>query len=175
MRFRKLLVTTAILLVCQPIAAKNEYLLLSSGRTVLSDADYDQPQSYQIVSGIRANKNVAIESGYIDMGQARKITGGAMPEETIHSAGTLTFGGIGSLPLARHLSLFFAGGLHTWTRSWENPDTGARDVERGTDSYYGGGVVIRLNKHLGINARHVRYVMNDDVINVTSGGMQLGF
>ena len=162
---RKSLLSLAIILVAAAMPASaienGFYLGGSIGGSSLEIRDFDEElgdlrfsgsgTAYKLFAGFRFLNFLAVEGGYVDLGDPRDVVGGSEDDAIDVEIGLKGWDAfaVGLLPIGP-VDLFAKFGVVSW-----NADIRARliptdvfdtDSESGTDAAYGIGVALRLGK-----------------------------
>jgi len=162
---RKSLLSLAIILVAAAMPASaienGFYLGGSIGGSSLEIRDFDEElgdlrfsgsgTAYKLFAGFRFLNFLAVEGGYVDLGDPRDVVGGSGDDAIDVEIGLKGWDAfaVGLLPIGP-VDLFAKFGVVSW-----NADIRARliptdvfdtDSESGTDAAYGIGVALRLGK-----------------------------
>ncbi len=130
-----------------------------AGTTSCDDSD----TSWKIFVGYQANRNLALEAGYADLGQLKASTPafGGIPAANVKiktSAWELV--GIGSLPVGERFSLFGKVGLYMADTDIEVDFPGfgtATDADDSVDLTFGFGARYDFTRNFGVRAEWQRY------------------
>ncbi len=152
----------------------------------LSGANFDnEDSSLKLYGGYAINKNVAIEFGYIDLGEF-DYSATSDGSGSLWSSGPLTidtettgllFNVKGSLPVSDIFGLTAKLGLLAWDIEADASNgglSGSADDD-GNDLFFGVGASARLAQHVGIDLEFERYDIDGDDLDVFSLGISYHF
>lgn len=121
----------------------------------LGSADHDIPgaadnkdTAWKLFGGYQFNRNVAIEGGYVDLGQV------TFPGRSLDST-ALTLSAVGSLPMTDQFA--FTGKLGI---AWAETDVSGFGTRDSTDPVYGLGLRYDFNKQFGVRGEWERFRLN---------------
>lgn len=157
--------------------------VLESNGLPLDDTD----TGYSLGLGYDFNKYLAVEAGYMDVGEASiaYTNGGDSLNGSVEGDG-FYFGPKVSLPLTDKLAVFGKIGFFTWDGDVAAVGTGAWAAytgtasEDGTDLYFGGGVACDITETLAAKAEWTRYTFDgsnwfDTDVDFISAGLTFKF
>jgi OOP family OmpA-OmpF porin len=131
-----------------------------AGQAFVDEGMYDDEDlTLSLFGGYQFNRHVAVEGGYIDLGEIEPEAGGAALE-----ADTFHLTAVGTLPLTEAFSLYGKAGLHRW-----DADTSLALIngeDSGTDPTYGIGAQYRVSKRFALRADVSRFEMEDVDVDV---------
>jgi OOP family OmpA-OmpF porin len=126
----------------------------------------DEDNGYTMGIGVRMGPNVAIEGGYVDLGE---VSGNSSTLET-----TGAFAGLGLfIPLQPGFELTGRAGLIAWDQDFKTPLSTMSDD--GTDIYFGIGAAFQVSRELHLTVGFDRYDINDKDVDMLSLGAKFYF
>jgi OOP family OmpA-OmpF porin len=150
-----------------PMAAHAEGWYAGVG---VGQADWDligeEDTSMKLFGGYGFNPNIAVEFGYLDLGEAEISGGGASASAT---ADGFTLAGVGMFPVSSNVNILAKIGLFNWDAEAEVNLFGTvmRADDSGTDVFYGFGAQFDVNKSVAIRAEYEIYdIDGEDVDNI---------
>lgn len=148
--------------------ADNETLETLEGAVTGFSVD-DTDTGYSAGIGYEFNKYVAIEAGYVNLGEASGTYSDGAGSITGSGEGTgFYFGPKLSLPITDAFSVFGKIGLFAWDLDAKASGTGAYAIPTttanydGTDIYFGLGLAYNITETLGVKAEWTRYNLDAD-------------
>lgn len=130
----------------------------------------DEDNGYTMGIGVRMGPNVAIEGGYVDLGE---VSGDLFSRET-----TGGFAGLGLfIPLQPGFELTGRAGLIAWDSDTTNTLGGLKSTESddGTDIYFGIGAAFQVSRELHLTVGFDRYDIDDTDVDMLSLGAKFYF
>lgn len=165
-------------------------LLSANNDGSLSGINEDQKDSgYSVQAGYKFNDYVAVEGGYLDLGEpkfdAQSDGSGeswvAGDVSTLMEADGWLLSVVGSWPLSERISLFGRLGIYFWDTTETFTENGFETVDKnsGEDAYFGGGVDWDLGEkdkwHLRGEVAQTEVDKDGDKVNMLSAGAYRDF
>ncbi len=128
----------------------------------------DEDNGYTMGVGARMGPNVAIEGGFVDLGEVSDSTA------SIETSGA--FAGLGLfVPLQPGFELTGRVGLIAWDADMKASVGPASSSEDGTDIYYGIGAAFQVSRELHLTVGFDRYDIDDTDVDMLSLGAKFYF
>ena len=135
--------------------------------SVPSNVD-DEDNGYTMGVGVRMGPNVAIEGGFVDLGE---VSGTTFTRET-----TGAFAGLGLfIPLQPGFELTGRAGLIAWDVDTKSGAGSVSSSDDGTDIYYGIGAAFQVSRELHLTVGFDRYDIDDTDVDMLSLGAKFYF
>lgn len=121
----------------------------------------DRDTGFKIFGGYGINQNLAVEIGYIDLGEIEASGGGATIKAETDGVEAAA---VGILPINRQFSVFGKLGLFMWdvSVSGSGPGGSASISDDGTDLMFGLGGSWNLTPQLSLRAEWERFDVDED-------------
>jgi OOP family OmpA-OmpF porin len=140
----------------------------------------DKDTAWRILGGYQLNRNIAVELGFHQFGDASQTFPGG---QVAFEANAIEIVGLGSLPLGNNFAIYGKAGFYRGeTKATGSNFSGAIDLkETNTDLTYGLGARYDFNPKLGIRAEWQRYTnmggdaVGESDVDVLSVGVIVGF
>lgn len=151
----------------------------------LSSPDFDnEDSSLKLLGGYAFNENIALEAGYIDLGEydysatsdgSGVYAPGALTVDTELDAMFLNVKG--SIPISQIFALSAKAGVFSWEIEAKAANGGgsARVDDDGNDLFFGVGASARLGGNFAIDLDFERYDLDGDDLDVLSLGFRYLF
>lgn len=134
--------------------------LCCAGFPLLTGDTHDNKTSWRVAGGYRFNQNIALELGYVDLGELTSevsdATGATDARAAVgFSAEGVTFAMIGTFPIAKwelylKAGVFYSSTVLEYSGSQSATDFGARITNDDEDALYGIGLRYPLSERLRI-------------------------
>ncbi|MFC6669688.1 outer membrane beta-barrel protein [Marinobacterium aestuariivivens] len=151
-----------------------ELNLSGSDKRALSNAgiSFDETdKGYKVFAGYRVNDYFAAEFFYTDLGQAVFKDG----VDTLKlEADTVGVAALGMVPINEYVDLYAKVGFHNWDADLNLAGTGISLSDDGTDPVYGAGINYTVN-HISVRFEFERYELDDEDVDLISGGVAYNF
>jgi len=129
----------------------------------------DSDSAWKILGGYRFNRNLAVELGYTDLGEA-SIDGGALGTFSAEAT-AFEVVAVGSWPVTNEFSVYGKVGVFRW--DVDATGTGSLAAfsgsDSGTDITFGAGVQYDFTKQFGVRGEWQRYSADDDIDVISIG------
>lgn len=131
--------------------------------TVLTCSADDSDSSTNIFGGYQFNRHLAVEGGYVDLGDSATLdsnNGGGVLTHTTQETTGISVAGIGRYAFSEEWAVFGKLGMFLWDSDSNFSSTAGAQLsanDSGTDLTYGVGISYRFGKQLALRLAWDRY------------------